>query len=1776
MKSYNSIIRYIKKTYPKVIFSPLKMEYKNALGFVISNSNLIIGFIDGNGNLCKLIEPIDLRDLSKSNKLTVKKIINALPIVKGFTEADRLTLLKFFEFDATIENTVTRNEQDIIKKELEKRIKNESRIKYQILYESVMSELVLINKKYENKLKDIKNEYIVKINKLSENKEKLLNEKNGLLKELEEYKIKLKEYVKNNECDKGEISNICEKIKIEKAEIEMKLDILLEREKQQLRELEEKQKIINESLKEIKEKQKEIDNLKFMKKSIKTEKKEIMDEIDKEKDKLKKEIVEKEKIINELNEKSNKLTEEKEKINNEMKEIVNDKNKTIIEKENEISKLQNKVTEKEMKIKELKKECEKNEEEKEKINKEIEGVNDEKTNEENKLKQRIKELEEKEKELINENKDLKYELDSLLLNENKYLNEIKELSKVKDREMKDKELECENLKEVQNKLSSTITELNKTKNTLEELERERTKEKNIFEEENNRKLIEIENKNELIKQNTIDLKNLLDEKNVLEEKLKNAIDDTTGQLGKDLNKEKSLEESNIEKYKNEIKKKDNEILMKQKEISKLNEKIVKTDIEMKGEKTKIEKILKIKDDNIQELQKSEKLLKDENEKLKNKLQEIVIEINKENIIKLKENEDKIINLEREIEETKKQIEKTREMSDKFEKEKKMQEEEFNKSKNILQDKISDYDEKIKMLENDKKNIENEKIRLEKELNKKGSEKGILEDKIKELDNKLLSKSGEQTEEIKNKLEKIEELEIEKTKNETTIKSKEQEIEKLKVELNNLVIRYTENENKLNEYINIQKENLRSTAKYEETINNLKKEIILKETEILKLKQDYDVNNEKIKILESRNLDKEKGIEKIKELELEIQKLGEDKIKNETELNNIKEIYNKESILLKKEIEEKKMEIKDLTEKDSNKEKKIGELNNLIKEFNELKMQTKKENEEIRLKLEKTNDELQRTIEEKRICQENAKTQEIVKEEIENSKKNLISLSGTIDKLKIENEKLKKELGDTNKKIEEIEKIKDIERENTIKEINEKSSKKEKELIELNKTIEELKIELENVRNELNKSNLEKEALLESKKKCQKKILEENEEIKSKIQEYKQKSKEWIENMKSGFGEYRTNLLNELKQIESELKKLYNLRGDLSKTELQKLKQEIKDIKIELESTVTENLRLISEKQDLEKRNETLLNKLQIVEKFEPENDKLNKKLKELRKRIDELEGAKQEAEMSISSYCYDDFIRLNNILTTRKKIIDKIYNEILIDENDDILKERIGKNRLKEIKEKFNKLRNEFEQRLKILDIPSQGKQLKELEKYLDKDNYLIEEIKNNKKSQEIVEFCEGINTTLKFYEETKEKFNEFDLELTNIYEDLSGAVRVYIRIKKHDKDTGIITAKGKCVDVWCGEQKNRFGPFYGVYPSNMTNLSIYTGNEEDVKEKMDVNSSHPGLFSTINQIKEGYSIVLFGYGLSGSGKTFTLLGDEKNNIKGILHYALEKLGAKTIKIKNIFEEYIFRLTTSGITEEGVEGNIIDLVGNTKKISEKRKKDDFNLENINKDNINIEQLNDLTDQINRHRKEKNRIKETPNNPESSRSHLYMIFEIMFENNVRGHLTIIDMAGKESPEDISGQFFKNSLKNVFDIVSGSSTDNLVLKSTTVDKNKIKSARKIFEEGIYINESINHLSYYFINKNKKKEEKFVKNSYKNYRPELSFTDPKKIGSVMTIPILDYLDRLSSSDKESDAYKPSKFIMICCVRQEPVYCTETISTLELADRIKSSQTSDICNES
>ena len=65
----DNLVDYIKKNYPKVIFTPFKFKQTRALAFIISDNKLVIGYINAAGSLCKLINPIDLENLTNEDTI---------------------------------------------------------------------------------------------------------------------------------------------------------------------------------------------------------------------------------------------------------------------------------------------------------------------------------------------------------------------------------------------------------------------------------------------------------------------------------------------------------------------------------------------------------------------------------------------------------------------------------------------------------------------------------------------------------------------------------------------------------------------------------------------------------------------------------------------------------------------------------------------------------------------------------------------------------------------------------------------------------------------------------------------------------------------------------------------------------------------------------------------------------------------------------------------------------------------------------------------------------------------------------------------------------------------------------------------------------------------------------------------------------------------------------------------------------------------------------------------------------------------------------------------------------------------------------------------------------------------------------------------------------------------------------------------------------------------------------------------------------------------------
>jgi len=277
------------------------------------------------------------------------------------------------------------------------------------------------------------------------------------------------------------------------------------------------------------------------------------------------------------------------------------------------------------------------------------------------------------------------------------------------------------------------------------------------------------------------------------------------------------------------------------------------------------------------------------------------------------------------------------------------------------------------------------------------------------------------------------------------------------------------------------------------------------------------------------------------------------------------------------------------------------------------------------------------------------------------------------------------------------------------------------------------------------------------------------------------------------------------------------------------------------------------------------------------------------------------------------------------------------------------------------------------------------------------------------------------------------------------------------------------------------------------------------------------GIRSKIKALQKGEHFTLFGYGFSGSGKTFlleALMGvkefDYTNNEyakkcvtewggkmpgnPSLIKEAMSVGDIKSIKIFKIQELY----GLLGIPIDYKEGNFEfiknkeidnleynidaddfnkpnqkfdDLINNYLYLGESRFKgclkininytgSTFNKEFIksttnddNKENINnlyLEFSNHLKEYYNKienKRKQEFRIKTTPNNKNSSRSHLFVTFEIIYTNlegqDVKGYLTFCDMAGAEKPDTITEDIFgEEARKEIFgdDVVKNDDDDD----------------------------------------------------------------------------------------------------------------------------------------
>ena len=434
--------------------------------------------------------------------------------------------------------------------------------------------------------------------------------------------------------------------------------------------------------------------------------------------------------------------------------------------------------------------------------------------------------------------------------------------------------------------------------------------------------------------------------------------------------------------------------------------------------------------------------------------------------------------------------------------------------------------------------------------------------------------------------------------------------------------------------------------------------------------------------------------------------------------------------------------------------------------------------------------------------------------------------------------------------------------------------------------------------------------------------------------------------------------------------------------------------------------------------------------------------------------------------------------------------------------------------------------------------------------------------------------------DEAKTAIEAFRQLIDDIKVDVLGKVRVCIKIytPKATKPQLLLRKDRRNVVV---NNDVIYGPFWSVSESE-TNQQFY-GQENDQNS----------IAKLVSQVISGYSIIIMAVGASGSGKTFSMSGEK--GLQALAIHTLIKSGKlESLQIKGIFEDSMEKMDTK--RKEGAQGNIRKDRMKTLLIHH----DDYCGETLYNKSTEINAIAILAkveEQIKQKRLVNCRILGTINNPESSRSHLCILLEATFENDVIGYLTFFDMAGRESPQDI----FLDWKKHVKD----QNTDNEVTLTTmqgidasecvTVNQANVKSGdrdikgvgnffgpekkatnrtRKEFisllmQQGVFINESMNLLEDYILTLSGQKPIKKHRKYDGGYQSEYVLQQEEYEKALVTeveltnAPNIIYL-LLKISKLSANNSKPAKIVIVGTLENNKRHCEVTLGTLAFLQKL------------
>ena len=443
---------------------------------------------------------------------------------------------------------------------------------------------------------------------------------------------------------------------------------------------------------------------------------------------------------------------------------------------------------------------------------------------------------------------------------------------------------------------------------------------------------------------------------------------------------------------------------------------------------------------------------------------------------------------------------------------------------------------------------------------------------------------------------------------------------------------------------------------------------------------------------------------------------------------------------------------------------------------------------------------------------------------------------------------------------------------------------------------------------------------------------------------------------------------------------------------------------------------------------------------------------------------------------------------------------------------------------------------------------------------------------------------------ETFGKTSDLDKKVQDLSEATGDKIKTFVSMRKEENPHSITFDKTKktvtAPAIAGGGPTKVWGPFSGVFDHESTNQLKYQSMKADLLD--DIPS-------------KGTTVVIFGYGYSGSGKTYTLLGGYKKDgtrENGIAQLAIQGyIAAKcTVQMEEVFEMYNDSYTNSDGFDYGTEIP---------------KKEDIFDSKLPLVITSTSDFDGAYSKITIKRKSKGRITATPNNGESSRGHLFIVLKVT-KDGKEGRLIICDMGGRENPNEMwtNSEYVtitKNN-PNELDMIKQTYTViRPVLKSnpemyydedgteklipTTTHPPQKKKLQQLFglgtstlamalqgkssspektmlKQGFYINDSINEMLAEFGYKSVESDSNWSKGVYNpavrallvaglNKKPDGKVYNKKKdhIG----------IRELFQKFREKSKCK-IKFCTFACIRSPAVFVEDSIKTLQFAEAVNS----------